>query len=308
MILLSHSDTISFHCRTNHLFPARQYDYLCPADIKCPKVVHRVCIIPTIITTSPLTTSTFSELYQYTSFLHYSFASELHLSSSISCTSALAEIFGWPVHLVQLQPLYPSHRVLALAISFCLMMMYRACVIQGVFSVLLYFLVDLQRTVSQFLWVVSCLPVYTTNLIRLSDSIFLLVVFTMTTTMKGFFRLVAAAFKEESSVTSVVGIGVLVFSLYTGYTIPRLSILGALRWITYLNVGWRLVFQVLCWNIYCSLSSSVLNHWWWTNFILWAGHALPWSHENVLLANQVCTSLHGTGSLPSCTCISPCIV
>jgi ATP-binding cassette subfamily G (WHITE) protein 2 (SNQ2) len=96
------------------------------------------------------------------------------------------------------------------------MMMYRACVIQGVFSVLLYFLVDLQRTVSQFF-------------------IFLLVVFTMMTTMKGFFRLVAAAFKEESSVTSVVGIGVLVFSLYTGYTIPRLSILGALRWITYLN-------------------------------------------------------------------------
>lgn len=55
--------------------------------------------------------------------------------------------------------------------------------------------------------------------------------------MKAFFRLVAAAFKEESSATSVAGIGVLVFSLYTGYTIPRLSIPRALRWITYLNVG-----------------------------------------------------------------------
>jgi len=38
----------------------------------------------------------------------------------------------------------------------------------------------------------------------------------MTTAMKGFFRLVAAALKEESSATSVAGIGVLVFSLYIG--------------------------------------------------------------------------------------------
>jgi ATP-binding cassette subfamily G (WHITE) protein 2 (SNQ2) len=59
----------------------------------------------------------------------------------------------------------------------------------------------------------------------------------MTTAMKGLFRLVAAAFKEESSATSVAGIGVLVFSLYSGYTFPQLSIPDALRWITYLNVG-----------------------------------------------------------------------
>jgi ATP-binding cassette subfamily G (WHITE) protein 2 (SNQ2) len=117
-------------------------------------------------------------------------------------------------------------------------------VIQGVFSVLLYFLVDLQRTASQFLSVVSCPQIFAADLIFLFDSIFFLVVFTMTTAMKAFFRLVAAAFKEESSATSVAGIGVLVFSLYTGYTIPRLSIPGALRWITYLNVGCRIVFQV----------------------------------------------------------------
>ncbi|KAG2063871.1 ABC-2 type transporter, partial [Suillus decipiens] len=130
-------------------------------------------------------------------------------------------------------------------------------VIQGVFSVLLYFLVDLQRTVSQFF-------------------IFLLVVFTMTTMVKGFFRLVAAVFKEESSAMSVAGIGVLVFSLYTGYTIPWLSILGALRWITYLNpLGFS--FESLMMNEFHTLSGTCST-------LVPQGPG----YENVLLANQVC--------------------
>jgi len=113
--------------------------------------------------------------------------------------------------------------------------------IQGVFSVLLYFLVGLQRTPAQFLLVFSLYKI-PPQILTSPDSIFFLIVFTMTTAMKAFFRLVAAAFKEESSATSVAGIGVLVFSLYTGYTIPRLSIPGALRWITYLNVGCIFIF------------------------------------------------------------------
>lgn len=76
-----------------------------------------------------------------------------------------------------------------------------------------------------------------TEILTSPGSIFLLVVFTMTIAMKAFFRLIAAAFKQESSATSAAGVGVLIFSLYTGYTIPRSSIPGALRWITYLNVS-----------------------------------------------------------------------
>ena len=68
-------------------------------------------------------------------------------------------------------------------------------------------------------------------------SIFFLVIFTMTTAMKAFFRMIAACFKDESGATSMAGIAVLLVSLYTGYTIPRPSIPGALRWITYLNVS-----------------------------------------------------------------------
>ncbi|KAG1861109.1 ABC-2 type transporter-domain-containing protein [Suillus subalutaceus] len=144
-----------------------------------------------------------------------------------------------------------AHTVVDIPITF---------VIQGVFSVLLYFLVDLQRTVSQFF-------------------IFFLVVFTMTTAMKGFFRLVAAAFKEESSATSVAGIGVLVFSLYTGYTIPRLSIPGALRWITYLNpLGFG--FESLMMNEFHTLNGTCTT-------LVPQGPG----YENISLANQVCTTV-----------------
>jgi ATP-binding cassette subfamily G (WHITE) protein 2 (SNQ2) len=127
-----------------------------------------------------------------------------------------------------------AHTVVDIPITF---------VIQGIFSVLLYFLVDLQRTAAQFLLAIFNLQNDLEVLIS-PNSIFFLVVFTMTTAMKAFFRLVAAAFKEESSATSVAGIGVLVFSLYTGYTIPRLSIPGALRWITYLNVRCNLLSPI----------------------------------------------------------------
>lgn len=59
----------------------------------------------------------------------------------------------------------------------------------------------------------------------------------MTIAMKAFFRLIAASFKDESGATSMAGIVVLLVSLYTGYTIPRPSVPGGLRWITYINVS-----------------------------------------------------------------------
>ena len=57
--------------------------------------------------------------------------------------------------------------------------------------------------------------------------------------MKAWFRSIAAAFKSEPLANSVGGISVLALSIYTGYSIPKPSMIGALRWISYINVRAR---------------------------------------------------------------------
>lgn len=68
-------------------------------------------------------------------------------------------------------------------------------------------------------------------------SIFFLYVFTMTITMRAYFRAVAAMFKQEAGALSVAGLSTFALVLYTGYVIPKPSMIGALRWITYINVS-----------------------------------------------------------------------
>ena len=48
--------------------------------------------------------------------------------------------------------------------------------------------------------------------------------------MKAFFRGLAASFSQEAQAQAVAGLGTLVLVIYTGYTIPRPSMIGALRW------------------------------------------------------------------------------
>lgn len=55
--------------------------------------------------------------------------------------------------------------------------------------------------------------------------------------MKAFFRGLASAFGKEAPAQAVAGILLLALSLYTGYQIPRPSMIGALRWISYINVS-----------------------------------------------------------------------
>jgi len=86
-----------------------------------------------------------------------------------------------------------------------------------IFGVILYFLVGLQRSAGQFF-------------------VFLLFVFTLSVGMKAFFRAIAAGFKAPSGATSLAGISLLVLAIYTGYTIPKPSMVGTLRWLTYVNV------------------------------------------------------------------------
>ncbi|KAG2131009.1 ABC-2 type transporter-domain-containing protein [Suillus clintonianus] len=130
-------------------------------------------------------------------------------------------------------------------------------VIQAVFSVILYLLVDLQRTSSQFF-------------------IFFLFVFAMTITMKAFFRMVAACFKTESAATSLAGVVVVVVALFTGYTIPKPNIPGALRWIMYINPV-RYGFEALLMNEFHTLSGTCST-------LVPSGPAYP----NISLTNQVC--------------------
>ncbi|KAG0700792.1 ABC-2 type transporter-domain-containing protein [Suillus ampliporus] len=133
-------------------------------------------------------------------------------------------------------------------------------VVQAVFSVILYFLVGLQRTASQFF-------------------IFFLFVFFMTITMKAFFRMVAACFKAESGATSVAGVVVVLVSLFTGYTIPKPDIPGALRWIMYIN-PMRYGFEALLMNEFHTLNGTCST-------LVPSGPP----YQNVSLANQVCSTV-----------------
>jgi len=54
--------------------------------------------------------------------------------------------------------------------------------------------------------------------------------------MKAYFRAIAAWFSDPTPAQSVAGVTLLILTLYTGYNIPEPSMIGALHWITYINV------------------------------------------------------------------------
>lgn len=55
--------------------------------------------------------------------------------------------------------------------------------------------------------------------------------------MKACFRTIAAFSTSEMTALPVAGLLVLVLVLYTDFAIPMVDIVGALRWITYVNVS-----------------------------------------------------------------------
>ncbi|KAI8989100.1 pleiotropic drug resistance ABC transporter [Trametes punicea] len=136
-----------------------------------------------------------------------------------------------------------------------------------VFSILIYFLVGLQRTAAQFFT-------------------FLLFVFTMTITMKAWFRSLAAAFKSAAPATAIAGLTTLVLVLYTGYSIPQPYMIGALKWITWIN-PLRYGFEALMVNEFHTVHADCST-------------LVPQGppYANVSIANQVCTTVGSTpGSL-----------
>ena len=48
--------------------------------------------------------------------------------------------------------------------------------------------------------------------------------------MKAFYRALAASFSQEAQAQAIAGLGTLAIVIYTGFTIPKPSMIGALRW------------------------------------------------------------------------------
>ncbi|KAL0955420.1 hypothetical protein HGRIS_001666 [Hohenbuehelia grisea] len=132
------------------------------------------------------------------------------------------------------------------------------------YVIILYFVIDLQRTAGQFF-------------------IFFLFVLTTALSMKSLFRALAAAFPQEAPAQAVAGIVLLALGLYTGYQIPIPSMIGALRWISYINPI-RYSFEAVMVNEFHTLNGRCST-------LVPSGVG----YENVALANQVCTTV---GSMP----------
>ncbi|TRM62061.1 ABC-2 type transporter-domain-containing protein [Schizophyllum amplum] len=139
-----------------------------------------------------------------------------------------------------------------------------------VWGVILYFMVGLQTSAAQFF-------------------IFFLFLFVSTITMKSWFRALAAAFSAEASAQSFAGISILVFSIYTGYTIPRPSMIGALKWLTWIN-PLRYAYESIVTNEFRTLDGEC-------SLLVPQGPG----YENVSLDNQVCTAV---GSVPGQTLVN----
>ncbi|KAF8598979.1 pleiotropic drug resistance ABC transporter [Ceratobasidium sp. AG-I] len=136
-------------------------------------------------------------------------------------------------------------------------------VTQALFDVVIYWMTGLQRAASNFF-------------------IFLLVTVFITLTMKAFFRALAASFPQESAAQAVGGIGILALVLYTGYTIPRPSMIGALKWITWIN-PMRYGFEALVVNEFHGLKGEC-------SMFAPSGPG----YQGVSIANQVCTTVGAT--------------
>ena len=163
--------------------------------------------------------------------------------------------------------------------------------IQIIFSVVVYFLVGLQKTAQQFF-------------------IFYLLVLTMTLTMKAFYRALAAAFNRESGAQATAGLATLLLVLYTGYAIPKPSMVAGLRWLTWISVSDTFMLKVnmlpdkrsllraassLCFKAILSNEFHAID--------APCAALVPQGpgYENVTLANQVCITVDVDASFSLCT-------
>ncbi|KAJ8508468.1 hypothetical protein ONZ45_g9277 [Pleurotus djamor] len=130
----------------------------------------------------------------------------------------------------------------------------------ALFSILLYFIVGLQTSAAQFFF-------------------FYLFLAVLALTMKAWFRAIAASFQTEAAAHSFSGIILLGLVIYTGYTIPKRSMIGALKWITYIN-PLRYGFESVLANEFRTLNGACAN-------LVPQGPG----YENITIDNQVCATV-----------------
>ncbi|KIJ51214.1 hypothetical protein M422DRAFT_158653 [Sphaerobolus stellatus SS14] len=192
----------------------------------------------------------------------YSRGGTIFFAVLFGALSTLAEIPA----LYQQRPIVARHQKAALyhpyldALALTLVDIPITVVIQSIFSIILYFMTGLQREAGKFF-------------------IFLLFVIFVSLTMKAFYRGLAASFPTQNGAQALAGIATLVLVIYTGFTIPRPSMIGALRWLTYIN-PLRYGFESLIANEFHGLEGSCSS-------LVPAGPG----YENVPLENRVCTTL-----------------
>ena len=103
-----------------------------------------------------------------------------------------------------------------------------------IYSIVLYFVVGLQASAGQFLCIISIHRLSAST--NRSYSVFYLFIITTSLVMKAYFRTVASIFSDPAPAQAIAGVTLLVFAIYTGYQIPVPQMIGALRWLIYINV------------------------------------------------------------------------
>ncbi|KAL0957046.1 hypothetical protein HGRIS_003145 [Hohenbuehelia grisea] len=148
-----------------------------------------------------------------------------------------------------------AYSIIDIPLSFCTILL---------FAIVLYFLSGLQRSAEQFFT-------------------FFLVIFVMGVTMKTWFRMLAAAFRSQENATSLAGVSLLAFAIYTGYYIPQREMIGALKWISHIN-PFRYGFEAITTNEFRTLNGMCAS-------LVPQGPG----YENASLSNQACAAV---GSIP----------
>ena len=103
-----------------------------------------------------------------------------------------------------------------------------------IYCIVLYFVVGLQASAGQFLCIISIRPLLVSA--NPSYSVFYLFIISISLVMKAYFRTIASIFPDPAPAQAIAGVTLLVLTLYTGYQIPVPEMIGALRWLIYINV------------------------------------------------------------------------
>lgn len=126
-----------------------------------------------------------------------------------------------------------------------------------VYVVILYFCVGLQRSVGQFF-------------------VYFAMMFLSFIVMRAYYRAMSAAFVSQVNAIIMAGLSLMTFTLYTGYAVAKPLMIGALRWLSYLN-PLRYSFETIITNEFRSIDGECTT-------LIPQGPG----YEGVTLANQVC--------------------